>query len=246
MADKPLTPICGDSGPPESRNNLTRSGAKTIWRHSRCHRNNQPIRDDIIQGRFVANERLKVSGLAERMGTSTSPVREALQQLRGEGFVVMMPDRGARVRAIDETFVRDIFEIEVLIEPALTRWFVGLATKADLNALEDLQARMEDLNFADPHAHSKLDMAFYQVLYERHYNRHAVDYWWRHREILSAISRQFPTSLSRQTSVINENRSLLKCIESQDADGAAAIIARPVKGSGQHIIEQMRLIKRRT
>ncbi len=62
------------------------------------------------------------------MGTTTNPVREALQQLRGEGFVVMMPNRGARVRAIDETFVRDIFEIEVLIEPALTRWFVGLAT----------------------------------------------------------------------------------------------------------------------
>ncbi len=99
------------------------------------------LRDDIIQGRFVANERLKVSELAERMGTSTNPVREALQQLRGEGFVVMMPNRGARVRTIDETFVRDIFEIEVLIEPALTRWFVGLATKADLDTLKTCRRR---------------------------------------------------------------------------------------------------------
>lgn len=203
------------------------------------------LRDDIIQGRFVANERLKVSELAERMGTSTNPVREALQQLRGEGFVVMMPNRGARVRTIDETFVRDIFEIEVLIEPALTRWFVGLATKADLDTLEDLQAQMEILNFADQHAHSKLDMAFHQVMYDRHYNRHAVDLWWRHREILSAISRQFPTSLSRQTSVVNEHRGLIQCIKKQDADGAAAIIAQHVEGSGRHIIEHMRLIKRR-
>lgn len=203
------------------------------------------LRDDIIQGRFVANERLKVSELAERMGTSTNPVREALQQLRGEGFVVMMPNRGARVRTIDETFVRDIFEIEVLIEPALTRWFVGLATKADLDTLEDLQAQMEILNFADQHAHSKLDMSFHQVMYDRHYNRHAVDLWWRHREILSAISRQFPTSLSRQTSVVNEHRGLLQCIKKQDADGAAAIIAQHVEGSGRHIIEHMRLIKRR-
>lgn len=203
------------------------------------------LRDDIIQGRFVANERLKVSELAERMGTSTNPVREALQQLRGEGFVVMMPNRGARVRTIDETFVRDIFEIEVLIEPALTRWFVGLATKADLDTLEDLQAQMEILNFADQHAHSKLDMSFHQVMYDRHYNRHAVDLWWRHREILSAISRQFPTSLSRQTSVVNEHRGLIQCIKKQDADGAAAIIAQHVEGSGRHIIEHMRLIKRR-
>lgn len=202
------------------------------------------LRDDIIQGRFGANERLKVAELAHRLGTSTNPVREALQQLRGEGFVVMMPNRGARVRSIDETFVRDIFEIEVLIEPALTRWFVGLATKSDLDKLEDLQAQMEEMNFSDPDAHSKLDMSFHQIMYDRHYNRHAVDLWWRHREILSAISRQFPTSLSRQKSVIAEHRGLLRCIGQQDADGAATIIAQHVEGSGRHIIEHMRLMRR--
>ena len=203
------------------------------------------IRDDIIQGRFAANERLKVSELAERMGTSTNPVREALQQLRGEGFVVMTPNRGARVRAIDETFVRDIFEIEVLIEPALTRWFVGLATKEDISAMEDLQSQIEILNFADQHAHSALDTKFHQFMYDRHYNRHAVELWWRHREILSAISREFPVSLSRQTSVMNEHRELLQCIKNQDASGAAAIIAQHVEGAGRHIIEYMRLNKRR-
>ncbi|HVY49941.1 MAG TPA: GntR family transcriptional regulator, partial [Devosia sp.] len=90
------------------------------------------IRDDIISGRLAANQRLKVADLAERLGTSTNPVREALQQLRGEGFVVMTPNRGARVRPMDEEFIRDIYEIEMLIEPALTRWFVSMATDADI------------------------------------------------------------------------------------------------------------------
>ena len=57
-----------------------------------------------------------------------TPVREVLQLLRGEGFVVFNRNRGARVRPIDRDFVRDIYEIGVLIEPALTRWFVGMAT----------------------------------------------------------------------------------------------------------------------
>ena len=82
------------------------------------------IREDIIEGRLAANERLVVADLARRHGTSTNPVREALQLLRGEGFVVFFPNRGARVRPIDQDFVRDIYEIGVLIEPALTRWFV--------------------------------------------------------------------------------------------------------------------------
>ena len=86
----------------------------------------QLIRDDIIEGRLAANERLVVTDLARRHGTSTNPVREALQLLRGEGFVTFVPNRGARVRPIDQDFVRDIYEIGVLIEPALTKWFVNM------------------------------------------------------------------------------------------------------------------------
>lgn len=202
------------------------------------------LRDDIIHGRLKANERLKVAELASRMGTSTNPIREALQQLRGEGFVLMTPNRGARVRPIDEEFVRDICEIEVLIEPALTRWFVGIATKSDVEELERIQLEIEALNFADEMKHSNLDMRFHQLMYDRHYNRHAVDLWIRHRQILWAISRGFQTSLSRQTNVLEEHRELIARIRAQDAEGAAQAIAKHVGGSGRHIIERMRLEKR--
>lgn len=202
------------------------------------------LRDDIISGRVKANERLKVAELANRLGTSTNPIREALQQLRGEGFVVMAPNRGARVRPIDEEFVRDICEIEVLIEPALTRWFVGIATRDDVEELERLQEEIEAMNFGDELAHSNLDLRFHQLMYNRHYNRHAVELWVRHRHILWAISRGFPTSLSRQANVLGEHRELIACIKAQDAEGAANAIARHVEGSGRHIIERLRLNRR--
>lgn len=202
------------------------------------------LRDDIISGRVKANDRLKVAELAARLGTSTNPVREALQQLRGEGFVVMTPNRGARVRPIDEEFVRDICEIEMLIEPALTRWFVGFATQADVEELERIQDAIEALNFGDEMKHSSLDLRFHQLMYDRHYNRHAVELWVRHRHILWAISRGFPTSLSRQANVLGEHRELIACIKAQDARGAADAISRHVEGAGRHIIERMRLLKR--
>ena len=202
------------------------------------------LRDDIISGRVKANERLKVAELATRMGTSTNPVREALQQLRGEGFVVMTPNRGARVRPINEEFVRDICEIEVLIEPALTRWFVNIATEGDIEELERIQDQIEAINFGDEVAHSNLDLQFHKLMYDRHYNRHAVELWIRHRHILWAISRGFPTSLSRKASVLGEHRELIQCIKAQDAEGAASAIACHVEGSGRHIIERMRLSTR--
>lgn len=201
------------------------------------------IREDIISGRLKANERLVVADLAERHNTSTNPVREALQQLRGEGFVVMTPNRGARVKPIDQDFVRDIYEIEMLIEPALTRWFVGMATDEDIAELERVQREIEANNFAYPR-HGALDTEFHTIMYQRHYNRHAAELWWKHREILRAVSRRFSVTRARRVQVIREHRELIEHIKAQDADKAAATVARHVEGSGRHILEQMRAARR--
>lgn len=216
-------------------------GLQTLDREASVY---EAIREDIISGRMPANARLIVADLAERHGTSTNPIREALHQLRGEGFVIMAPNRGARVRPIDEDFIRDIYEIEVLIEPALTKWFVGIATDENIATLEALHAEMVELNYADPVRHGLLDTQFHHTMYQRHYNRHAVDLWWKHREILRAISRRHRISLGRQAMVMREHAEVLEAIKAQDENAAAAIIARHVEGSGRHIIEQMRAARR--
>jgi DNA-binding GntR family transcriptional regulator len=199
------------------------------------------IRDDIIEGRLKANERLVVSDLAARHGTSTNPIREALQLLRGEGFVIFTPNRGARVRPIDLDFVRDIYEIGVLIEPALTKWFVGMATQEDIVELERIQSLIEENNFADQLRHSELDTAFHTVMYERHYNRHAAELWWKHREVLRAISRRFNFTLLRRAQILRDHRELIQLIKAGEADRAADLVARHVEGSGRHVLEHMRI-----
>ena len=188
------------------------------------------------------NERLVAADLARRHGTSTNPVREALQILRGEGLVIISPNRGARVRPIDQDFIRDISEIGVLIEPALTRWFVEMATHEDIVELERLQTLIEENNFADPLKHSELDTAFHTVMYHRHYNRHAAELWWKHREVLRAVGRRFNFTLARRAAVIRDHRELIEHIKAQDADKAAETIRRHVAGSGRHLVEQMQAL----
>ena len=125
------------------------------------------------------------------------------------------PNRGARVRPIDESFVRDIIEIEVLIEPALTRWFVSIVDHADIERLEAVAGRDRGARLRRPRrCTAQLDTRFHQIIYDRHYNRHAAELWWKHREILRAISRRFPTSLSRRQAVIREHRELIERIRS--------------------------------
>lgn len=200
----------------------------------------EAIREDILAGKLEPNERLVVADLAERFGTSTNPIREALQMLRGEGYVMFSPNRGARVRPIDHDFVRNIYEISALIEPALTRWFVGMATDEDIAELERIQRLIEDNNFVDPVLHSGLDVQFHTVVYQRHYNRHAAEIWWKHRQVLRAVTQRFPYTLARRSQVIREHRELIEHVKGGEADKAAACIAYHVESSGRHILEQMR------
>ena len=195
---------------------------------------------DIVAGRIPAAARLKVVELAERYGTSTNPVREALQQLRGEGFVVIEPNRGARVRPIDEHFVRDMYEITALIEPYLIRWFADYATEADIARMEAIQAEIEALGMEQQERHSALDEAFHRVAYDRHYNRNAVELWQRYRNTLRTISRDMPVGRSRYAARQSEHRDLIACLQRHDGEAAARSIETHVRGSGRHIVDLMR------
>jgi DNA-binding GntR family transcriptional regulator len=79
-------------------------------------------------------------------------------------------------------------------------------------------------------------------MYQRHYNRHVAALWWKHREVLRAVSRRFDFTLARRATVMREHRELIRLTKAQDADKAAEVIARHVEGSGRHILEQMRAL----
>ncbi len=198
------------------------------------------IREDIISGRLKANDRLVVAELTERHNSPANAVREALQLLRSQGFVLMVHNKSARVRPIDQDFVRDIYEIGVLIEPAMVRWFVSMATAEDIARLESMQEEIEANNFRDPILHSELDTQFHTLMYERHYNHLAAELWWKHREVLRAVARRYPFTLARQVQVMRDHRELIQLIKDGEAEKAAALIAQHVEGSGRHILEQMR------
>lgn len=200
----------------------------------------EALREDIVLGRLSPSERLVIAALAARYGTSTNPVREALQQLRGEGLVVFTRNRGARVRAIDEAFIRDIYEVAELIEAQLVGGFVALAAEPDIARLEAIQDEYEAINFADPGRVAELDLAFHSTIYDRHYNRVAVELWRRQRDTLAAINRGLPVSLSRRRAVLEQHRALIAAISAQDSAAAVAVIVRHVRGAGEHFVEQMR------
>src|ERR1700691_4652254 len=94
-------------GEPLRHDSLARSAADWIAAH-------------IISGDIKPGEKLTETSLAERMGISRSPVREALQSLSRDGLITVEPRRGARVSRLDAGDAADLYACRLLLEPPCT------------------------------------------------------------------------------------------------------------------------------
>jgi DNA-binding GntR family transcriptional regulator len=102
------------------------------------------LRRRIAGGAYAAGERLTEDRLADDFGVSRNPVREALQVVESEGFVVVEARRGAVVSTMDDRAVRDIFAVRELLEPLAAALAAERATAADVTALRILLDRSRD------------------------------------------------------------------------------------------------------
>ncbi len=98
------------------------------------------IRQAIIDGRAEPGQRLKEEELAQQLGISRTPIREALLMLQAEGLVETAPNRGATVRAYELSDLEDMYELRALLEGHAAR---RAATRIGADELEQLRASCE-------------------------------------------------------------------------------------------------------
>ncbi|MPQ96601.1 FCD domain-containing protein [Modestobacter sp. I12A-02628] len=109
------------------------------------------LREVILSGELPAGARLGEAELAERLGVSRTPVREALSRLAAEGLVDIVANRGARVATWTVEELEGVFELRLLLEPQLTSLAVPRATPEDADALEVLAHQMFEVGCPGPH-----------------------------------------------------------------------------------------------
>lgn len=199
------------------------------------------LREDILEGRIPAGSRIKVSDIAARYHTSTNPAREALQGLEGEGLVVITPNRGARVRQVDEDMVKNIFDIRDLFEPYFVRAFVELATAdevAELRRIQDgCQAAEES---GDYQAYHVSNNAFHDHIRDWHPNAEAIRIIKRHSFWLRSLSRKNPLTLALMRQSNTEHWELVRAIEAGDPERAVAAIGRHTRRSREVFLANLR------
>jgi DNA-binding GntR family transcriptional regulator len=113
---------------------------RTVVANSLVDQVTTEIRRSITFGTLPPGEQFSVTMLAEQLGVSHIPVREALRRLESEGLVTMRPARRAIVRPMNRHDVEGIYRLRKMIEPALARLNCELLTAEDLAKLEELLA----------------------------------------------------------------------------------------------------------
>lgn len=103
------------------------------------------LREAIIGGEYTPGERLRTEALAERFGTSRTPVREALVLLEGDGLVELEPRRGAVVRSFDAADLVDLYEVRAILEARAAQLAALRLTSQDLAALDATCDRAESV-----------------------------------------------------------------------------------------------------
>lgn len=202
----------------------------------------QAILDDISGGRLVGGQRLKVSELASRFGVSASPVREALRQMQGEGFVEIHPNRGATVKQADASTIQNIFEVLQLFEPYFVGWFAEHARVETIDRLQAIQDQVADCDTTDLLRFRKLDSQFHGLICDSHYNDAAAQTWKRLRTALAVHSAPLRIGPIRLRNIITEHDALIKAFRANDAEMADQVIRRHLEGSFVQMSQQMRAL----
>jgi DNA-binding GntR family transcriptional regulator len=110
----------------------------------------QELRDLILGAELAPGSRLGEVELAERLGVSRTPVREALTRLAAEGLVEIAANRGARVATWTVAELEGVFDLRASLEPRLTAFAVPNAGTDDVDALDDLANRMIEVGSPGP------------------------------------------------------------------------------------------------
>ena len=108
------------------------------------------VRELILRGELAAGARLGEVELADRLGVSRTPVREALGRLAAEGLVEIVPNRGARVSSWTVAELEEVFDLRGALEPRLTALAVPRAADDDIAALDALASTMRRVGEPGP------------------------------------------------------------------------------------------------
>ncbi|MBP3629047.1 MAG: GntR family transcriptional regulator [Anaerotignum sp.] len=200
------------------------------------------LRDAILTGKLVPGERLMENQLAEKLGVSRTPVREALRMLELENLVELVPRKGAQVLDMSEKDIVNILEVRSALEGLATSVACKKMSKEDLQQLKNMEVDFEKAVAENDVEHFvDIDEDFHDLIFAATENDKLINIFRNLRiQLYRYRMAQAKNNETSMSTIVAHHRSIIRAIENHDAEEGASIAQGHIKYQTESILRFVR------
>lgn len=204
------------------------------------------LRKAILTGELKPGERLMEIHLANRLGVSRTPIREAIRKLELEGLVTMIPRRGAEVAQITEKSMKDVLEVRRALDALCAELACERITEEEKQQLKEACAEFEKATKTkDTTIIAKADVALHDIIVAATGNQRLVQLVNNLSEQMYRYRFEYIKDESQHERLIEEHRIIYESIMKKDSVAAAEAAKLHIDNQEKSVMKQLRLDNRR-
>ncbi|PLX83384.1 MAG: GntR family transcriptional regulator [Desulfuromonas sp.] len=200
----------------------------------------ETIREAILRGALKPGEKVAEPELAERFGISRTPIREAFRQLESEGYLTVIPRKGAVVTSLSERDVEEFYAIKSILEGYAARMAAENMSEKEVERLETINDRLEQLALdGDVKTFFRVHNEFHELFIRAAGNEKLEELI---NQLMMKFNRLRMASLSlpgRMQISVQEHRKIIEAFKSHHGDKADNLVRKTAAIGGQVLIQSM-------
>lgn len=200
------------------------------------------LRQAILTGELKPGERLMEIHLANKLGVSRTPIREAIRKLELEGLVTMIPRRGAEVAQITEKSLQDVLEVRSRLDALCAELACERISPQELEALgEACKAFERAIESKDVRSIAEADVALHDIIVEATGNKRLVQLVNNLAEQMYRYRFEYIKDFSMHQRLVEEHRVMYEAIKNKDKETAAQAAVTHIDNQMESIAKQLNL-----
>lgn len=221
-----------------SVSNMQGVGHRLVSAQQAAH---EQLRRMILAGGFEAGHPLRQEDLAQRLGLSRVPIREALNRLATEGLVELKPRRGFYVVALDGADIEDIFDMRALLEARAGKLATELRTASDAAAVDELVVKLDEAveRQVEFSRYAALNLRFHERLFQSCGRKHLQLQISQLRNAVGPAIRMLAAEEGELRRAQSEHRDIARQFRAGDADEVAGLCAQHCAYTARALIARL-------
>lgn len=198
------------------------------------------LREAIITGDLKPGERLMEIKLANELGVSRTPVREAIRKLELEGLVIMTARKGAEVAPINEKDLKEVLEIRKSLESLACELACKNVSEEDIIKMRVLNEAIEKaINEENIEEITKQDVDFHEAIYATTRNDRLVHMLHQLKEHIFRYRFEYIKDMKNKETIVEEHKKIIAAIEQNNPKAACKEIERHIEVQEKYILNTL-------